>query len=77
MFPINFRSNPKLTSMLEGILISVGIGSAAIRVVVAPVSVAAKTIRASLFSDTSISSTSYITYKNHKQKNHFCDISHR
>jgi len=45
------------TNATVGALISVGIGSGAMRVVVVPVAVPAKTIRASLFSDTSIELT--------------------
>ena len=59
-----------------GILISAGIGSAAIRVVVAPATVPARTIRASLFSDTSISSTKQVTSKRKNGKNCFVPVNH-
>ena len=56
-----------------GALISSGIGKEATNVVAAPATVPAKTIRASLFSDTSISSTKQnhlqeaLTGKNHSE----------
>jgi hypothetical protein len=50
---------------VAGALISSGIGKEATNVVAAPATVPAKTIRASLFSDTSTSSTKQITSKKH------------